>query len=114
MISTHDMNHSSRKPAENYRERARAVLERMLMVVQGLADPENWRELTEEEMERLIDEFHLVLNWGVRAARRVGFPATYFPGPLTEEEMRFVESRFLRDVTIVRSSDDSMLAIYTH
>jgi hypothetical protein len=102
MVSTNGANQSSRKPAENYRERARAVLRQIFMVMQGLADPERWREPTEEEMERFIDEFHRVLNCGVRAARQDGIPAMYFPGPLTEEEMRFVERNFKRDVTIVR------------
>lgn len=113
MVSINEKNPSSRKPAENYRERARAVLKQIFMVIQGLADPERWREPTEEEMERFIDEFHRVLNWGARAARQIGLPAMYFPGPLTEEEMRFVESRFLRDVTIVRFTDGCMLVINT-
>jgi len=102
MISANDKNQNSRKPAENYRERARAVLKQMLMVAQGLADPEKWREPTEEEMESFINEFHRVLNWGSLAVRRIGLPSMYFLGPLTEEEMRFVERNFMRDVTIFR------------
>lgn len=101
MVSTNDKNQSSRKPAENYRKRARAVLERMLMEMKAITEPEKWRELTEKKMEGLIDEFHHILNWAGDGARQIGLPAVYFPGQLTEEEMRFVESRFLRDVTIV-------------
>ena len=65
MVSTNDKNQSSRKPAENYRERARAVLKHTFMVMQGIAGPEKWKEPTEQEMERFIDEFHRLLNLGI-------------------------------------------------
>ena len=96
MLSINNRDHSSREPAKNYRKRARAVLERMLVHMKALADPKNWREPTEEEMENFIDNFHHILNWAVDGARRLGFPVGYYSGQLTEKEMRFVESRFLR------------------
>lgn len=96
------INHSSRKPAKNYRKRARAVLERMLMDLKATADPEKWREPSPVEIDTFVGDFHRILNWLAMKALEYGIPAPYFPGPLTEEEMRFVESRFLRDVTIVR------------
>ena len=103
------INHSSRKPAKNYRKRARAVIERMWMQAHAFAGTEKWRELTEKGMEVFIDDFHRILNWASHSARKIGLPAMYFPGPLTEEEMRFVESRFLRDVTIIKF-DGGLLA----
>ena len=94
MVCANDKNHSSRRPAEDYRKRARAVIERLMILMRIHALPENWRQPTEEEMEGLIDEFHGIMNRAVRGAQELGYALGHFPGPLTEEEMRFVESRF--------------------
>jgi hypothetical protein len=96
MVSTNDKNQKSRKPAENYRERAGAVIKRMLVDVKAFVDPDKWKEPTPELTEGFIDEFHSIMNWASEGARKQGFPTPYFTGPLTEEEMRFVERRFLR------------------
>ena len=95
-------NDQARVPAENYRARARAVLNHILMQMKGLADPDRWREPTEAEMEIFVQHFHEIMNWTLDGARSVGYPVPHFPGPLTEAEMRHVESRLLTDVTIAR------------
>lgn len=108
MKSPNDKSHSTRVPAENYRERARAVLERMLVPMRALSKPNGWKEPTEAQMEGFIDGFHHVLNWALEGAKRLGFTVRYYPGPLTEQEMQRVESQFLVDVTTVGFDRDSL------
>lgn len=102
MTNAFDKHDLSRRPAKDYRRRARIVLEAMFMQARAIALPGQWREPKDIPWEGLIDEFHHIMNWCVQGARRLGFFVPYYPGPLTEEEMQFVESRFLRDCTIVR------------
>jgi hypothetical protein len=109
MKDVNDKSHNARVPAKNYRARARAVLERMLMQMQAVAGPDRWREPTETQMEGLIDEFPAILNLTLVGATRLGYPPVQFPGPLTETEMRFVESRLLADVAIVRFDGGGIL-----
>ena len=90
-----------REPAKRYRERARVIIERLLIVMQAIAGPEKWKEPTEEAMEVFIDEFHHILNWAVDGARQMRLPAVAFSGLLTEEQMCFIESRLLRNITII-------------
>lgn len=109
MKSANDKSRNTRVPAENYRERARVVLERMLMQMQAVASPGRWKEPTEAQMAGFIDEFPAILNGALAGARRLGYPTRHFPGPLTEEEMRWVESRLLADVAIVRFDGGGIL-----
>ena len=93
----------TRIPAKDYRERAKAVLEQLLMVMKAITDSEKWSEPTEKKMESLIDEFHHILNWAVDGARQMGLPAVAYPGPLTEDEMCFVESRLLQNTIVIKN-----------
>jgi hypothetical protein len=109
MKSANDKSHNARVPAENYRERAGAVLERMLMQMRAVAGPGRWKEPTEAQMAGFIDEFHVILNWALAGTKRLGYPVEQFPGPLTEAEMRWVESRLLADVAIIRFDGGGIL-----
>jgi len=102
MVSINNKNQGSRKPAENYRKRARVVLEHMLMHMKAFTDSETWKEPTDQTMEQFIDEFHHIINWALDGVKGLRLSVGHFPGPLTEEEMRVVESKFLKDVRIIR------------
>jgi len=109
MMNANDNRCNTRVPAENYRERARVVLERMLMQMRAVAGPGRWKEPTEAQMAGFIDEFHAILNWALAGTRRAGYPTHHFPGALTEAEMRWVESRLLGDVAIVQFDGGGIL-----
>jgi hypothetical protein len=81
-------------PAKNYRKRARAIIEVLLGQTKVLVG-DRYHAPTPELMERFIDCFHHVCNWGLDGAKRLGFPVMYYTGPLTEAQFRAVEKIFL-------------------
>ena len=106
MFYNNDKNQESRKPAKNYRKRARAILDVKFRVMAEIFAPDRSMIPSEKQIEVIVDNFGQFMNRMTDQHRRRGFPVQSFNDPLTEEEMQFLESRFVRrSHTVLRTKD---------
>lgn len=110
---TNTNNNNQKKPAKDYRKRARTIIEQMLNDIKIIFGREEHKKpITEETMEKLIDEFHHILNWASDGTKKLRFPAKYYLGPLTEKEMQAVENNFAEiEKTFIKYDGIGTLAI---